>query len=33
MAGHATYTAPQMVAMTALSSYGLTVLVNHMFLD
>ena len=32
MAGHATYAAPQMVAMTALSSYGLTVFVNHLFL-
>jgi hypothetical protein len=32
MAGHATYSAPQMVAMTALSSYGLTVFVNHLFL-
>ena len=32
MAGHATYAAPQMVAMTALSTYGLTVFVNHLFL-
>jgi hypothetical protein len=33
LAGHATYSAPQLVAMTALSSYGLTVFVNHLFLD
>ena len=33
MAGHATYAAPQMVAMTALSTYGLTVFVNHLFLN
>ena len=31
VAGHSTYSAPQMVAVTALSSYGLTVLVNHLF--
>jgi hypothetical protein len=31
--GHATYTAPQMAAMSALTGYGLTVLVNHMFLN
>ena len=31
VAGHATYSAPQMVAVSALSSYGLTVLVNHLF--
>ena len=32
IAGQATYSAPQMVAVSALSSYGLTVLVNHIFL-
>ena len=32
IAGHATYSAPQMVAVSALSSYGITVLVNHIFL-
>jgi len=31
VAGHATYSAPQMVAVSTLSSYGLTVLVNHIF--
>ena len=31
--GHASYSAPQMVAMNALTGYGLTVLVNHMFLN
>ena len=31
IAGHATYSAPQMVAMSALTSYGLTVFVNHLF--
>jgi hypothetical protein len=31
MAGRATYSAPQMVAMTALTSYSLTVLVNNIF--
>jgi hypothetical protein len=30
LAGHATYTAPQMVAMTTLTSYGLTVFMNHL---
>jgi len=29
--GYASYSAPQMVAMSALTSYGLTVFVNHMF--
>ena len=33
VAGHATYTAPQMTAMTVLSSYGLTVLANHVFMN
>ena len=32
VAGHSTYSAPQMVAVSALSSYGLTVLVNHLFI-
>ncbi len=32
MAGKATYSAPQMIAMTSLTSYGLTVFVNHLFL-
>ena len=32
MAGHATYSAPQMIAMTTLTSYGLTVFVNHLLL-
>jgi hypothetical protein len=32
VAGHATYSAPQLVAVSALSTYGLTVLVNHIFL-
>jgi hypothetical protein len=31
--GHASYSATQMVAMNALTGYGLTVLVNHMFLN
>jgi hypothetical protein len=33
VAGHATYSAPQMTAMTVLSSYGLTVLANHIFMN
>ncbi|MGB0640096.1 MAG: hypothetical protein ACPGTU_12225, partial [Myxococcota bacterium] len=33
VAGHATYSAPQMTAMTVLSSYGLTVLANHVFMN
>jgi hypothetical protein len=32
IAGHATYSAPQLTAVSVLSTYGLTVLVNHMFL-
>jgi len=32
VAGHATYSAPQLIAMTTLSTYGLTVLANHIFL-
>ena len=30
--GHAAYSAPQMVAMNAMTAYGLTVLVNHVFI-
>ena len=30
--GHAAYSAPQMVAMNAVTAYGLTVLVNHIFI-
>jgi hypothetical protein len=33
VAGRATYSAPQMTAMTVLSSYGLTVLANHVFMN
>ena len=33
LTGHATYSATQMAGMSALTSYGLTVLVNHMFLS
>ena len=33
IAGHATYSGPQLVAISTLSTYGLTVLVNHMFLQ
>jgi len=33
LTGHATYSATQMAGMSALTSYGLTVLVNHIFLD
>jgi hypothetical protein len=33
MTGAATYSAPQLIAVSTLSSYGLTVLVNHLFLD
>jgi hypothetical protein len=32
LTGHATYSATQMAGMSALTSYGLTVLVNHIFL-
>jgi hypothetical protein len=32
IAGHATYSGPQLVAISTLSTYGLTVLVNHIFL-
>ena len=30
LSGHATYSAPQMIAMTTLTSYGLTVFMNHL---
>jgi hypothetical protein len=33
LTGHATYSATQMAGMSALTSYGLTVFVNHIFLD
>lgn len=31
--GYASYSAPQMIAMNAITGYGLTVLVNHMFIE
>ena len=31
--GYASYSAPQMIAMNAITGYGLTVLVNHIFIE
>ena len=33
IAGQSTYSAPQMIALSGLSAYGLTVLVNHIFVQ